>query len=160
MDRLGDRQTALNHSSPDIDFVVESIDLNDLSGLDGLKSNDASRHVRKKIIDFRRFCADDQDGNFPTREVLLIADVLVNCDKNVEFPFGQHEQFAVLFSCEPYFWDSEALMPVACKARFQQSGDTLIQQKSHLSPAKTTAFASSSAAIAFSRVTVGNSSKN
>jgi len=96
----------------------------------------------------------------PAGKVLLITYVFVDGYKNVEPSLSQAQQFTVFLACKANFGDSETVMSVGCESSFQETGHTLVKQKSHLSPANTIALASSSAATASSRVTVGNSSRN
>ena len=131
-----------------------------LARLDRLQCCEASGHLFKQFIYFSRSGANDQDCDLPASKVLLILYVFVDGNENVERPLGQPQQLSVFLARKPNFGNGRTFMSVGRERSFQETGYTLVKQKPHLRPANTTALASSSAATASSRVTVGNSSRN
>ncbi|HEV2520960.1 MAG TPA: hypothetical protein VGT24_01155 [Candidatus Acidoferrales bacterium] len=131
--------------------------LTDLDRKEGLRTRG---HKRKQIFQTIRIRRECENGDFPSRHVLLVFDVLVVRQQDVPIALGERKEFAVLLAAKTNFPDRLAFMAERDQRILDGSGEALINQYSHLPKrARTSAFASSSAAIAFDRVTPGKCSK-
>src|SRR5580692_1850630 len=87
-------------------------------------------------------------------------EVLVHGDQDVKHSLCQRKQLAIFLGAENCFSDRFAVVPATRKEELHFSGQELVQQQLHFNAAAKVILASSSAVIAFSRVTPGKSSRN
>lgn len=113
------------------------------------RSLDSPQLVRGKL----------EDADAPSGEVLLVAKVLVRCDKQVEFGLGQPQKLAVLDAAPATFLGRRA--GVSGEQFVQGPGHTLVQQNVHAaSSASSVDSDRSKTRHAISRETVGKQSRN
>src|ERR1700675_141966 len=102
----------------------------------------------------------DNDGDFAARQVLLVSQVCVHRNQHIKSSFRDTQKFAVLFSGPTRFLHGAAFVPRVREDSLECFRGALIQQRSHLSWATRLSLASSIAAMASSRVTLGYCSRN
>src|SRR5258708_1181279 len=134
--------------------------LNNPARQDGPQSRNRVGHQRLNIIYVIGSCAENQNCNSSSCHVLLIPDVLVDGNKHIAAVFGQCKQFAIFFTAKASFAYGHTSESGRCEREFQFSGNTLIHKQSHFKVAARLDLASSSAAMAASRLTPGKSSRN
>jgi len=75
--------------------------------------------------------ANDQDSDISARDVLLIADILVNGDENVKLLLSQGNQLAILFAAESRISNRpRTSCPLSAKRNFVLPGKALIEKQS------------------------------
>jgi len=116
--------------------------------------------MRPNVIEIVRSGADDQYCYLAPCDVLLISNVLIYCDENIKVFFCKSKQFTILFAAESRVSNGLALMPALGKKKFPSARHALVKQQSHFKFAVKLIRASSRAAIASARVTLGKSSRN
>src|SRR5260370_20230429 len=87
-------------------------------------------------------------------------DVLVYRDEDIKLIFCQREQLSIFFAAESSVPNGLALVPALGKKELRSPGQALVKQQSHFRVAAKLILASSSAAMASARVTLGKSSRN
>src|SRR2546430_8789256 len=87
-------------------------------------------------------------------------DVLVDGDKNVKAFVGQRNWLAVFFAAESCVSNSLARVPALREQEFHFPGQALVDEQSHFRVAAKLTLASSRAAMASARLTLGKSSRN
>src|SRR6267154_1082805 len=80
--------------------------------------------------------------------------------KNVKLLLSQGNQLAILFAAESRISNRLVLVPTLGKKEFRSAGQALIEKQSHFRVAARLIRASSRAAMASARVTLGKSSRN
>src|SRR5229473_5132413 len=118
------------------------------------------RDMRPDVIEIVRGCADDHDGDLPACDVLMIPDVLVDRDEDIKTLLCQREQLPILFTAEPRLSSGFALVPAFGKQELHLPGQALVNEQLHFNVAAKLILASSRAAMASARVTLGKSSRN
>jgi len=89
-------------------------------------------HQRPKIVNIVGRCDHYNDCKVQPKQILLIFDTLVYCEKYIEFLSGAAEQRPV-FDARPAHL-SYGMNVMAGKLKFQPSRYALIQQHAHLTP--------------------------
>src|ERR1039457_5333118 len=138
---------------------LAAIDGDDLAFARQFQGSQKVWNQRKQIRKPIRLGAKDQDGNVPTRKVLLVWQPLIHGHEDL--PAGalhEIEQSAVFLASEACFGYGPALM--IRQAVLQLPRDALVEENPHPSWPARTELASSNAETAASRVTVGKSSMN
>src|SRR5258708_30674502 len=141
-------------------WLAAAANLNNPARQDGPQSRNRVGHQRLNIIYVIGSCAENQNCNSSSCHVLLIPYVLFDGNKHIAPVFCQCKQFAIFFTAKASFAYGHTSVSVRCEREFQFSGNTLIHKQSHFKVAARLDLASSSAAMAASRVTPGKSSRN
>jgi hypothetical protein len=82
-------------------FTSAAFDSDDLVGLDGLEVSEASGHERNEVFQEDGFTTENNDGNFPMSEVLLVFKSAIHSQENVELRgLGCGQELTVLKSRE------------------------------------------------------------
>jgi len=87
-------------------------------------------------------------------------DVLVYRDEDIEFLFGQREHLSIFFAAESFVADRFAFVPALGKKELHPPEQALVQKQFHFRVAAKLILASSRAAMASARLTLGRSSRN
>src|ERR1700675_1198851 len=136
-------------------------DLDYLAGLDRKKLLLAGWHEWQQILHAIRFHAMDLDRDTPPSHVLLVFDIPIAGEQYIPQAFSKREQLAILLGSKTCVAYRLALVTHRDEVPLQCNRKTLIDQNSHFPKrARTSALASSSAAIAVSRLTPGYCSRN
>src|SRR5229473_2808853 len=98
--------------------------------------------------------------HLPACQVLLMLDVLVYRDEDIQFLFGQREQLSIFFAAESFVADRFAFVPALGKKELHPPEQALVQKQFHFRVAAKLILASSRAAMASARLTLGRSSRN
>lgn len=73
---------------------------------------------------------ENNNCDFATRQVLLLAEVCIDCDQHIKSSFRESQEFAVLFSKPACFLDC-ALVATIDELFFKRFRGTLVDQHSH-----------------------------
>src|SRR5262249_3387224 len=115
---------------------------------------------RLEIVNIVRAGAQDQNCDSSSSQVLLKRYIFVDCDEHIEGLLGRCQKLAVLFATETRFGCGLAIVTMRAQKSFDSARHTLVKHQLHRRLAARLLRASSKAVIAFSRVTVGKSSRN
>ena len=85
---------------------------------------------RSKEVDLVASGDQDDNGNVPPADRLLVLDALVDGEQDVELRLGQREQFAVLLAGPSHFGSGTDL--VASKLASQSLRHAFVKQQSHV----------------------------
>ncbi len=130
-----------------------------LARTDRINNGSACFHMRQKVSAPIRFCADYQDGNLSSRQVLLVREALVDGQENIEAgSFRERKKVAVFLTGKSRLRHGNAI--VIRQRALQFAGETFVQQDFHPNWLTRSDFAYSRAATAASFDTVGKSSRN
>src|SRR6267142_5387150 len=110
--------------------------------------------MRKDVRQLAGFWTDYQHSDFSAREIVLIPDAFVDCNQHIEVILGDSQQFSVALAAVAHLSYSAAFKTVGGQDNFEFNIDALIDQQPH-KLVTSRVLASSSAAIASSRVTEG-----
>lgn len=95
-----------------------------------------------------------------TRQVLLVEEICIHRDQDIKSRFREAQKFAVLLSRPARFLNGTTFVAVIYYVFLERSRRALVNQNSHFSCATRLNLASSMAAMASSRLTLGYSSRN
>ena len=109
-------------------------------------------HNAPKVI-----CVEFENGDSPTLEVLLVANVLISGDEEIEFCLRFLNQFSVFYSMPTAFLGGSASM--TDENFVHRPWDALVEEDFHAA-AKSADSERSKTSTAISRVTVGKHSRN
>src|SRR6266404_4018383 len=118
------------------------------------------RNMRSNVIDIIRRRTDNQNSDISANNVLLVPDVLIYGDQDFKLLLSQRNQFAIFLAAESRVPNRLALVPSLRKKELRSAGQALVKKQSHFRVATKLILASSRAAMASARVTLGKSSKN
>src|ERR1700675_4001676 len=121
---------------------------------------DRGRNMMPDVFVIVRNRADNQNGDFAACQVLLVPYVPINGNQDFIQLFCQRQQLTVFFATPTCIPDRFTKYPLSREQKFNLSGHALVQQKFHRRASARLIRASSSAAIASARVTLGKSSRN
>jgi hypothetical protein len=116
--------------------------------------------MRPNVIEIIRRRTDNQNSDISASDVLLVPDVLIYGDQDFKLFLSQPNQLAILFAAESRVPNCLALVPSLRKKELRSPRQALVKQQSHFRVAAKLILASSRAAIASARVTLGKSSRN
>jgi len=131
-----------------------------LAGLNGLQRGERLRNLQPNVIEIIRRRTDNQNCDISAGDVLLMPDVLIYGDQDFKLFFRQPNQLAIFFAAESRVSNRLALVPSLRKKELRPPWQALVKQQSHFRVAVKLILASSRAAIASARVTLGKSSRN
>src|SRR5437016_4269276 len=112
----------MRESLPFSNSSRENPHFDNLAGSDATQCGESLRHVRPNVIEIVRSRTDDQNSDISARDVLLIADILVNGDEDVKLLLSQGNQLAILFAAESRISNRLALVPTLGKKDFVLRG--------------------------------------
>jgi hypothetical protein len=116
--------------------------------------------MRPNVTEIVRRRTDNQNSDISASEVLLMPDVLIYGDQDFKLLLSQRNQFAIFLTAESRVSNRFAFVPSLRKEQLRSTRQALIKEQFHLRVAAKLIRASSSAAIASARVTLGKSSRN
>jgi hypothetical protein len=125
--RLGDEP---HPSLAPVSIVGLNTHLTQLARLDVGEGAFKSGNKRPEELDLVAARDQDNDGNVPPSDGLLVLDLSVNGDQDLELRFGQAKQFAVLLAGPTHFRSRVDLM--ASKLTTQPLRHALVKQQSHV----------------------------
>jgi hypothetical protein len=99
-----------------------------------------------------------EDGNLPSRKVLLVTDILIRGDEQIELRLRLLDQFSILEAAPTSPLSCSALVSV--KQLVQWPWDALVQENLHAEAVNTASWESSNKPHAASRETEGKHSRN
>src|SRR5215469_4980879 len=103
---------------------------------------------------------ENHNRDLAARQVLLVAEACIYSDQRIKTCFRQSQKFAVLLSGPTGFLNGAAFVTVSHEIFLQRFRSALVNRNPHLSCATRLKRASSRAATASSRLTLGYCSRN
>jgi hypothetical protein len=132
-----------------------------LAWLYGLQCLNTGYELWFQILQSIRPRVHNYNSDIPLRQILLISQILISGQQNVPLTFGESEQFAILLASETRRSYGIASNSMGSQQNLHSDRNALVQQNLHFPKrASISFFASSKAAMAVSRLTPGNCSRN
>src|SRR5258706_11680223 len=135
-------------------------DLNHISGLDFLEGQNARREVLPEVLQTIGRRLENYNRDSAAGKVMLVAEICIHRNRDIKSSFRQPQKFAVPLPRPARLLNGTAFVAVIHEVFLQRSRRALVNQNSHFSCAMRLSLASSMAAMASSRLTLGYSSKN
>jgi hypothetical protein len=155
MTENGYRQPARGDTS-----LLSVANLKDFTGFDFRQGENTGREVLAKMRQTVGSRPKNYHCNFSTREVLLILKIGIQGDEGIKTWFRKTQKFAVLLSRPIRFLNGGTFVSVTHEMPLEGTRSTFVNQNPHLIRATRLRRASSIAAMASSRLTLGYSSRN